>query len=446
MRIGDSEKGLKITAYIFSFIFTLLIIFPILYLVSLSLMDDNVVNSYPPKVIPPSPDSISIIIDYSKYMDKTEAELKDMILRDSAVAMYSTAFEQRGSIIGEIKVLGTMNGKTVYNSRAHIMALKSELQFGVYKKILVRTDLLLDKGRYLKSADIMGYTFNKNGIDKNFNNSDLGKDNLSNEIGNNLKEKYTISGEYIGSIVHKNFLLLFENYKYYYLMPTYIYKDVPVIKKFSFFAFMFNTLITVVFAAFAQLILTSLSAYPLSRLLSKKVANRVMLFFLFTMMVPFVCIMIPQLLLMKGWGFYNTYKGMLFPWLYPAPFSIFLFKGFFDRIPTPFFDAAKMDGANEMYIFTRICLPMSKSIITIIAVGAFIAGWSDFFWYFLVSNKMELWTLNVANYVIGASPGAMNKQNFVMGLATVSIVPILIVAAIFSKQIKNSVISSGIKG
>jgi ABC-type glycerol-3-phosphate transport system permease component len=124
--------------------------------------------------------------------------------------------------------------------------------------------------------------------------------------------------------------------------------------------------------------------------------------------------------------------------------NIFLFKGFFDRIPTAYFDAARIDGASELYTFLKICMPMSKPIITLIALQSFITGWSDFFWYFLVANKQELWTLNVAIYTISKSTQV--RQNLLMGLSVVTILPVLAITAIFSKQIKSSVMSSGIKG
>ena len=439
-----SEKGLKVVSYIMTSIFLVLIIIPLIYIISLSLQDESAIYSYPPRLLPPAGESISIVIDYSKYKDKAEAELKDMMLKDSALAMYSTIYEFNKDTIGEVKVYGTIDGKTVYYSRAHGLMLKLQVQYGIYYMSQISSKVLLTENRYKISANKIGYTFNYDGVNKNYDNAKLGKDRFNSKIGEYLNTNFKTSGMYQGTVVSQNYLLLLENYKYYYMMPQYVYKNFPNIVNYSFFAFMFNTLLTVVWATLCQIILSALTAYPLSRLFSKKVSNRILLFFLATLAIPFVTIMIPQMQLMMSWGMYNNYAGMLFPWLVPAPFFIFLYKGFFDRIPSSFFDAAKIDGASELYTFMKICIPMSKPIVAIIALQAFIGGWTDFFWYFLVANKPNLWTLNVAVYSI--SQLTQVRQNFLMGLSVVTIIPVLTVAAIFSKQIKNSIVSSGIKG
>lgn len=427
-----------------SFIFVIIIALPVLYIISLSLQDESDIYSYPPKLIPRAGNSIEIVIDYSEFKNKNEAELKDMILRDSTLAMYSTIYELDKENISEVKVYGTLDGKTVYYSRAHGLMLRLQLQYGVYFQARVSTKVLLAKDNYIKSADIIGYKFSLAGLNKGFEPFDLKNGKYSGQIGDYINSKYGISGDYRGAGVSQNYILLLENYKYYFLTPTYLFKTIPAIRDYSFLAFAFNTILTFVWAVICQVGLCSLSAYPLSKLLRKKVADKVLMYFLATLTIPFVCIMIPQLLLMKDLGMFNNYAGMLFPWLLPSPFYIFLFKGFFDRIPSAYFDAARIDGAGELYSFINICLPMSKPIITLIALQSFITGWSDFFWYYLVANKQNLWTINVAIYTISRS--SQVRQNLLMGLSVVTILPVLAITAVFSKQIKAGIVSSGIKG
>lgn len=439
-----SEKRLKIIAYFLSTIFLLIIIFPLFYIVSLSLQDDSEIYSYPPKLIPKAGTSISIVMDYSKLKNQSEDELKDTLLKDSTLAMYSTIYELNRETISEVKFYGTMDGKTVFYSRAHGLMLRLQLQFGTYTKARVSSKVLLANGKYMESAEALGYSFDINGLDRVYDTMELGKNRYSGQMGEYLKTIYNTEGDFTGTIAAYNSILLLENYKYYYLTPVYMYKNIPSIQKYSFFAFMFNTVITLVFAIVCEVVICSITAYPLSKLLSKKTSDKVLLYFLVTLMIPFVCIMIPQLILVKSWGMYNNYGGMLITWLYPYPFYIYLFKGFFDRIPNAYFDAARMDGSGELNTFLKICIPMSKPIITLIALQTFVGAWGDFFWYFLVANKPELWTLNVAVYTI--SKTSQVRQNMMMGLSVVTILPVLIITAIFSKQIKASIMSSGIKG
>ena len=71
-------------------------------------------------------------------------------------------------------------------------------------------------------------------------------------------------------------------------------------------------------------------------------------------------------------------------------------------------------------------------------------NWNDFFWAWMVTEKQNLWTLNVALYNI--SNNASTKQNALMGIALVTILPVVRVSLLFSKQLKASIMASGVKG
>jgi ABC-type glycerol-3-phosphate transport system permease component len=216
------------------------------------------------------------------------------------------------------------------------------------------------------------------------------------------------------------------------------------VAQFSFWIFIKNTVIVIGYAILMEVFLCSLTAYPLSRLLTRKTSNVLTVFFLATMMVPSICIMIPQFMMFKSLGFYDNYFALLVPYLYPYPFYTFLFKGFFDQIPESLFDAARIDGTSEWYNYSLICMPLSKPIISMIALSTFLSNWNDFFWAWLVTEKQSLWTLNVALYNI--SQNELTKQNFLMGLSIITILPVILLTVIFSEQIKRSVVGSGIKG
>ena len=104
----------------------------------------------------------------------------------------------------------------------------------------------------------------------------------------------------------------------------------------------------------------------------------------------------------------------------------------------------ELDGAGSFYLYTRICMPLSKPIISLIALQTFIGNWNDFFWAWLVTEDQKLWTLNVALYNI--SNNVATKQNALMGLAVVTITPVILLSILFSKQLKQSIVASGVKG
>lgn len=228
-------------------------------------------------------------------------------------------------------------------------------------------------------------------------------------------------------------------------LPQYIYgKDNPRIATYGFMAFVGNTALVIGFAILAQLLLCSVSGFVISRLLQPRAARLALMFFLGAMMIPFVSIMIPQLIMYREMGAYNNYAALLLPFLYPYGFYVYLFKGFFDRIPHSYFEAARLDGASNLYLYASICMPLSKPIIALIALQVFLGNWNDFFWAWLVTEKQDLWTLNVALYNI--SNNVSTKQNALMGIAFVTILPVILLSLIFSKQLKESIMASGVKG
>lgn len=161
-------------------------------------------------------------------------------------------------------------------------------------------------------------------------------------------------------------------------------------------------------------------------------------------MIPFASIMLPQLIMYKNMGAYNNYAALLLPFLYPYGFYVYLFKGFFDKIPGSYFEAARLDGASNFYLYSRICMPLSKSIISLIALQTFLGNWNDFFWAWMVTERQDLWTLNVALYNI--SNNVSTKQNALMGISFVTILPVILICLAFSKQLKAGIMSSGVKG
>ena len=68
-------------------------------------------------------------------------------------------------------------------------------------------------------------------------------------------------------------------------------------------------------------------------------------------------------------------------------------KDFLIRFREVILMAAELDGAGSFYLYTRICMPLSKPIISLIALQTFIGNWNDFFWAWLVTEDQKLWTL-----------------------------------------------------
>lgn len=437
------QKGFKIFAYTITIVFSLIIIFPLLYILSNSMKDSAKVYDLPPKLIPDSAKSLSVAVSYDEYRDLPDEELLPLMQQDQIITLMSTVKEMPKDSIFEIQFYGTIDGTVVYHSRDHRMEIDMVKDNGAFKGVAVTTKTLLTGDRWKKAMNTFGYDFDRSGLAKE-TVPQLQSEELNQKVESFLETDFELHGAYAGSEIHTNNWLLLESFIHYFKLPSFLYSRNAVIEKYSFLPFFFNTAIVLLCAVVCQVVICALCAYPISRLLPKKAGNVMLLFFLGTTMIPFVSIMIPQFTMFKNMGLYNNYAALLLPHLLPAGFYVYMYKGFFDNLPGELLEAANIDGAGSFYVFSRICMPLSKPIISIVGLQTFLANWNDFFWAWMVTEKQDLWTLNVALYNISKVNSV--KPNFIMGLSVLTIIPVLLITICFSNQIKESIASAGIKG
>lgn len=442
IRCGKSERFLKIVAVTVSLLFAALMLYPLVFAVSSAMKDNSQIYKVPPKLLPGKANSVSFVLDYTGQEFQNAEEMKDQMLKDNVLVMFGTNFKFADQSIMEIHVYGTREGKTLFHSRAHQMKLQMECDYGIYKRTAIKKEILLHDDRYVRACESIGYEFDEKGIDK-VPEEGLA-DDFQDQIAPVIQEKYTTAGTLVSIGNRTKNLLSLESFKYYLDMPAYIYSQSERVVKYGFLTFVMNSVIVIGFAMIAQVILCSVCAFVISRQLSQRAGKFVLMFFLGGMMIPFASIMLPQLIMYREMGAYNNYAALLLPFLYPYGFYVYLYKGFFDQIPGSYFEAAALDGAGSWYLYSRICMPLSKPIISLIALQTFIGNWNDFFWAWLVTEDQNLWTLNVALYNISNNAGT--KQNALMGLAVVTITPVILLSILFSRQLKQSIAASGVKG
>lgn len=442
IKLPKSDLSLRIVAITVTILFTLVMLYPLIYTLSNAAKDNEKIYDMPPKLFPDAANSLSVVIDYSDLNVTDPDELLDSIMKDNALAMFSIQSKLSKESIFEIKFYGTKDQKTIFYSRAHKMKLQMEKDFGTYRNAVVKSNVLTHGDRYINVNDSIGYEFDLQGLDQAPSVQDESQFNetLTSLFGGDFKT----TGHFATSTINTKNMLLLESFVYYMKMPSFIYADNPLVAKFGFFMFGFNSIIVIGWAILAQVFLCSITAFVISRLLSPKTGQIVLLYFLGAMMIPFASIMLPQLIMYKDLGFYNNYMALMLPFLYPFGFYIYLFKGFFDQIPGSYFEAARLDGANNLFLYFKICMPLSKPIISLIALQTFISNWNDFFWAWMVTENQNLWTINVALYNL--SINSNTKQNVIMGLSIVSITPVILLSILFSRQLKQSIVSSGVKG
>ena len=124
-----------------------------------------------------------------------------------------------------------------------------------------------------------------------------------------------------------------------------------------------------------------------------------------------------------------------------SAFNIMLFKNFFDSIPMSIVEAARIDGESELGIFAKIIIPLSKTIVMVVAIFTIVASWGNFMWPFLILKKETMQPVSVMLYNM-QSQLSVDKYMVVMML---SIIPPLIVFLCFSKQIMSGMTLGGVK-
>ena len=149
---------------------------------------------------------------------------------------------------------------------------------------------------------------------------------------------------------------------------TVLFKSPMYIQKF------WNSIFLVVPIVIFQMITGSLAAYSFARYRRKR---REVLYFLYIilMLMPFQVTLVPNYLIADKLGILNSMQAIILPGIF-STFSVFLLTKYMRRIPSSYIEAAKLDGAGDWHIFTRICIPMCKSALYAMAILLFIDYWN----------------------------------------------------------------------
>ena len=166
--------------------------------------------------------------------------------------------------------------------------------------------------------------------------------------------------------------------------------------------------------------------------------NIYFLLILGTMFLPAEVMLIPRYLVASDLGIANTYAGVILPSLLSA-FGTLIMRQAFAGVPPELREAARIDGANEWQIFSRVMLPVVRPSLAVVAIFGFVNVWNSFLWPLVVLNDEGKYpiALGIA-YLAGI--GASDERSLAAG-SVVSIIPIVIVFLFLQRQIMD-----GMKG
>lgn len=213
----------------------------------------------------------------------------------------------------------------------------------------------------------------------------------------------------------------------------------------DFFTYLLNTLKIVFPNVLGQVISCSVVAYGFARFNFK--GKRIwFMILLATMMIPGQITMIPQFLLYRQIGWVNTYLPLTIPAFFATSgYNVFLLRSFMSGIPKDFDEAATIDGAGPVRIFTQIMLPMCKPVLMAITVFTFMGSWNDFNGPLIYLYDANKYTLSLGlSFFKGLYT---SKWNLLMAATVLVMLPILVIFFLAQDYIIDGIsISSGTKG
>lgn len=117
------------------------------------------------------------------------------------------------------------------------------------------------------------------------------------------------------------------------------------------------------------------------------------------LMIPGELTLIPSFLLVKDLGLLNSYWVLIIPYIAGGQvFAIFILRAFFQGLPEEMFEAARLDGANELQILWRLGIPLSQSILGVVAIMHILSTWNDLVWPLVTMSSDKLMTLTIGLY------------------------------------------------
>jgi multiple sugar transport system permease protein len=159
-----------------------------------------------------------------------------------------------------------------------------------------------------------------------------------------------------------------------------------------------NTAIAAGGGVIAQLTVSSLAAYSLSRL-KPFGKNFIRAIILITMAVPGIVYLVPRYIVMAKLDLIDNFMGLWLPYAANS-FMILVLNNTFDQIPKDLYEAAEIDGASDLLMFINITIPLSYSVFIVLGLFAFIGFWGDFLWPFLILRDSNLQTLSVRLFTL----------------------------------------------
>lgn len=203
----------------------------------------------------------------------------------------------------------------------------------------------------------------------------------------------------------------------------------------------FNSIVVTIGRTIGQVAIASVAAFAFAQL---RFPGRDVIFVLLLsgLMVPDQVLIVPRFVIMREFGWFDTYQGLIVPLIFSS-FGVFMIRQYFLGIPQDFHEAAKLEGANPFQVYWQIYLPLARPALAAFGFLALLSSWNEFLWGLTVTSSTDMRVLPVG---LALFQGQYFTNNAVlMAAANMATFPLLIVFLFFQKQLVEGVALSGLK-
>ena len=218
-----------------------------------------------------------------------------------------------------------------------------------------------------------------------------------------------------------------------------VYRDAWT--RFPFGRYFVNSLVVTLAVTFLNVLLAGFAGYGLAKY--RFFGQRALfLAILSTLMLPLEVLMVPTFLIVKDFGWVNTYQGLIVPVVADA-FGVFLMRQFILNVPDSLLEAARIDGASEIGTYLRIVVPLVWPAILTLTIFTWRETWDSFVWPFLIITEDHMRTIPLG--LQRFQEEYVTTYNEVMAISTIAMLPLMLMFFFFQRAFIRGIVLSGLK-
>ncbi|HEX9108897.1 MAG TPA: carbohydrate ABC transporter permease [Longimicrobiales bacterium] len=204
----------------------------------------------------------------------------------------------------------------------------------------------------------------------------------------------------------------------------------------------FNSAVVSISVTVLAVLINSMAGYALAKFRFRG-RERVFRLLAAGLVVPVQVSMLPLFLLFKELHLVNSYAAVVIPGV-SSIFAIFLVRQYLLSLPDDLLDAARIDGASELRIYTSIVLPITRPILATLAIWTFLATWNDFMWPLIVLSDGSMYTLPVAlANLVGEHA---QDTELMMAGSVLTVLPVMLVFLFLQRYYVQGITAGSVKG